>query len=98
MYSPQPLDFLSNQSGRDNGFKKLSLRKLEALACALLSVLLPFLDAWIACHQAGVFEGRTQVAIILEQRARNAVPDRSGLARGSAAGDIDHEVKLVRRF
>src|SRR5690242_2810517 len=76
----------------------LSLRKLEAFACALLSVLLSFLDAWIARHETSVFEGRPQVTIILDQRARDAVPDCASLARGSAAGDIDNQIKLVRRF
>src|ERR1044072_7592073 len=60
----------------------LSLRKLEAFACALLSVLLSFLDAWIARHETSVFEGRPQVTIILDQRARDAVPDCASLARG----------------
>src|SRR5690348_17607778 len=76
----------------------LALRKLEAFACALLSVLLSFLDAWIARHETGVFEGRSQVAIILDQRARDTVSDCAGLARRSAARDIDHQIKLVRRF
>src|SRR6476659_2609608 len=76
----------------------LALRKLEAFACTLLSVLLSFLDAWIARYETGVFEGRAQVSIILEQRAGDAVPNRTGLTCGAAAGDVDHQIKLARRF
>src|SRR5690349_13960049 len=77
---------------------QLSLRELEAFACALLSVFLSFLDAWIARYESGVFEGGPQVGIELEQRACNAVTDRAGLPRGTTAGDVDHQVKLVRRL
>src|SRR5688500_313474 len=76
----------------------LSFRKLEPFPSTLLSVLLAFLDARIARHQAGVFKGRTQVSIELKQRARDAVPDRSCLTRRSTAGDVDYEVKLAGRF
>jgi hypothetical protein len=68
----------------------LSLRKLEAFPSALLSVLLTLFNSWISRHQPGVFEGRTQVAIELNQGSRDAVTDRAGLARWTTASDVDY--------
>ena len=76
----------------------LSLGKLEAFPSTLLSVLLAFLDSGIAGHQTCMLESWTKIGIELEQRSRNAVSDRSRLARRTTAGDIDDEVKLVRGF
>src|SRR5688572_1914584 len=83
---------------RGSKFLLLPLRELEAFSSALLSVLLAFLDSGIAGDQTGVFERLPQVAIILEQRASDAVTNRSRLARRAAAGDVDDEVELVGRF
>src|SRR3954462_11578766 len=85
---------------RNSNFEivSLPLRKLETFPSALLSVLLAFLDSGIAGDQTGVFERLSQVAIILEQRASDAVTNRSCLARRAAARDVDDEVELVRRF
>src|SRR5258708_3597503 len=63
----------------------LSFRELESLARALLAVLLAFLDPRIARDQACVFQGRPQVAVVLNQSARNSVTNRTGLARWPAA-------------
>src|SRR5882762_3864917 len=73
----------------------LSLRELEALARALLTVLLAFLNARIAGHQARLLQGRPQVGVVQHQSPRNAVANRTGLARGAAARHIDQNVKLV---
>src|SRR5918911_1676275 len=75
----------------------LSLRELEALARALLSVLLALLDAGVARHEARLLERAPEVAVELHQRARDAVADGSGLTRGAAARDVDDDVELVRR-
>src|SRR6266404_5607378 len=77
---------------------KLSLRELEALARALLSVLLAFLDPRIARDQARMFQGRPQVAVVLNQSSRNSVTNRAGLACRSAAGNVDQHVELGRRL
>ena len=74
----------------------LSFRKLETLPRALLSVLLALFDPWIASHQTCMFEGWTKVGIKLEQRSRDAVPDRARLARRTTTSNIDDEVKFVR--
>src|ERR1051325_1371202 len=76
----------------------LSLRKLEPLSRALLSVLLAFLDTRIAGHQTCMLESWTKIGIELEQCSRDAMPDRSRLAGRTTAGDVDDEVKLVRGF
>ena len=81
MYSPWLYDLLSNQSSHGNGIDRLSLRKLETLSRALLSVLLALLDPRIASHKTCMFEGWTKVGIKLEQRSRDAVPDRARLAQ-----------------
>src|SRR5260370_35216148 len=76
----------------------LSLRELESFARALLAVLLAFLDPRIARDQACVFQGRPQVAVVLNQSARNSVTNRAGLTRRSAAGHIDEHIELGRRL
>src|SRR5712692_11879227 len=59
---------------------KLSLRELESLARALLSILLAFLDPRIARDQARMFQGRPQVAVVLNQGSGNSMTNRPGLA------------------
>src|ERR1051325_44704 len=73
----------------------LSLRELEALARALLPVLLAFLDARVACDEPRLLQGRTQVRVKFHQSARYAVADSSGLARRAASRDVDEDVELV---
>jgi len=45
-----------------------------------------------------MFEGWTKVSIELEQRSRDAVPDRASLARRTTTGNVDDEVKFVCGF
>src|SRR5207245_2337115 len=80
------------------GNARLSLRELEALARALLSVLLTFFDARIARHQSGPLQRGPQLVVVFNQRARNAVTNRACLSRGSAAGNIHYYVELARRL
>src|SRR4029453_19513821 len=49
----------------------LSLTELEALACSLLSVLLPLLDACVARQEAGLLEPLSQLDVVLDQCARD---------------------------
>src|SRR5712691_3422149 len=77
---------------------KLSLRELESLARALLSVLLAFLDPRIARDQSRVLQCRPQVAIVLNQSSCDSVANRAGLACRSAAGDVDEHDELVCRL
>ena len=76
----------------------LSLRKLETFPRALLPVLLALFDPRIASHQTRMFESWTKVGIELEQRSRDAVPDRARLSRRATAGHVDNEIKLACRF
>ena len=76
----------------------LPLGKLEAFPCALLSVLLAFLDSGIASDQASVFERRPQVGIEFEQGSSYAVTNGSGLSRWTTAAHVDYQIKLVRGF
>src|SRR5215510_10044281 len=43
-----------------------------------------------------MFKSRTKVCVIFHQRSRNAVPDRSCLARWTTTSHVDDEIKLVR--
>src|SRR6476619_6683140 len=76
----------------------LSLRELEALARALLSVLLALFDARVARHQTGLFQCGPQFVVVLNQRARDPMTNRPCLTRRTTAGDIDDDVKLGRGF
>src|SRR5216684_2639017 len=91
-------EFLNSKSAIRNSQFSSSLRELESLARALLSVLLAFLDPRIARDQSRVFQGRPQVAVVLNQSSRNSVTNRSGLARWSAAGNVDQHVELGCRL
>ena len=71
---------------------------MEALARALLSVLLALLDARIARNQARLFQGRPQIAVVFDQCSRDAVTNRAGLPLRAAARYVDHYVELIRRL
>src|ERR1044072_4497609 len=43
-----------------------------------------------------MFECWTKVCVVFHQRSRDAVPDRSRLARWTATRHVDDEIKLVR--
>src|SRR5262245_17472327 len=76
----------------------LSLRELESLTSALLSVFLTFLLARIACHEAGFFQGRAIIRIVFKQRAGDTVTHRTGLSGRPAAIDVDQNVELADGF
>src|SRR5437764_14551083 len=63
----------------------LALAELETGAGALLAVLLAFLLARIARQEPGRLEAVAQLAVELEQGARDAVPYRTGVTRDAAA-------------
>ncbi len=64
----------------DQGRSPLPLAELEALAGAGLSVLLAFLLAGVAGQEPGRLEALAQLAVELEQGARDAVADGARLA------------------
>src|SRR2546421_9405900 len=76
----------------------LAFRELEALARALLAVLLALLDARVACDEARLLQGGPEVGVKFHQRARDAVAHRAGLPGGAAARDVDEDVELRRRL
>src|SRR3954454_724259 len=76
----------------------LALAELETGAGALLAVLLAFLLARIARQDPGRLEAVAQLAVELEQSARDAVPDRAGLARATAARHRDVDVEPLHRL
>src|SRR6266545_2312177 len=80
------------------GSFSLSLAELEALARALLTVLLAFLDARIARQEARLLEPLPQLEVVFHERARDAEPQRAGLARDAAAGDRREHVELIGGF
>ena len=86
---------LGRPGGRPCG---LPLAELEALARALLSVLLPLFDSRIARYQARLLQRRPQIAVVFNQRARDAMTNGACLSRRSAARHINEDVELVRSF
>src|SRR5437764_4810716 len=75
----------------------LAFRELEALARALLSVLLALFGARVARDESRVLERGAQIRVELHERARDAVAHGTGLACGAAARDVDDDVKLACR-
>jgi hypothetical protein len=76
--------------------KELSLRELEALARALLTVLLALFDARIAGHQTGVLERGAKIVVVFEQRARNAMTHGARLSGRSSARYVNDDVEFAR--
>src|SRR6476659_9726699 len=75
---------------------RLSLRVLRRLAGPLEPVLLALLHPRIAGQQPGLAKRQSmRIRIDLEQGARDAVADRAGLTRDSAAFDLDHRVEAA---
>src|SRR5262249_34827669 len=77
---------------------KLAFAELEALARALLSVLLALLDPRIARQEAFFLQLRPELHVVLHERARDAEAQRAGLAGDPAAGDRREDVELLARF
>src|SRR5581483_2222082 len=75
-----------------------TLRVLEPLASARLTVLLALLLARIACEEAGALEHRALFRVETREGARDAVTHRFGLGVLSAAVHRGNDVELVGRF
>src|SRR6186997_3079207 len=73
----------------------LPLAELEALARALLTVLLAFLDARVARQEAFFLQPRAQLEVVADQRPGDAEAQRAGLAGDAAAGDGRQHVELI---
>lgn len=79
-------------------FPRLALGELEALAGALLAVLLAFVRARIARKETKFLQLRTKFAIELQQRTRNTQPGGFCLTRKATAVGKDEDIKLVGRL
>src|ERR1043166_945036 len=76
----------------------LTFAELEALARALLPVLLAFLDARVARQEAFLLQLRPQLDVVLDERPRDPEAERARLTSDAAAGDGREHVELIRRF
>jgi hypothetical protein len=85
----------NRQSTIGNG---LSLRKLEPFPGALLTVFLSFLDARVARDQPRMFQGWTQIRIVLKKRSGYAVTNRARLSRWTTARHVNDQIKLISRL
>src|SRR2546430_14411322 len=78
-----------------------TLRVLLAPPRLVKADLLSLHLARVARHQAGRAEHRLQRGIVLDERARNAMPHRAGLAALAAAIHVDEDVEAreaLRQF
>src|SRR6267154_4350176 len=76
--------------------KKLTLRELEALARALLSVLLAFLHSRIARQKSVLAQRRPRLRIEPRNRSRQSHAHRASLSAHAAAMRRHYHVHLVR--
>src|SRR5437867_9023086 len=74
------------------GVAPLALGILEPLACPGLAVLLALLRAGVTGQKPLGLQTLAEFGIVVEQRPRDAEPDRSGLARDAAAFDVHEDV------
>src|SRR5262249_29967654 len=76
----------------------LAFAELEALARALLSVLLPLLDARVARQEPFLLQLRPQLDVVFDGGAGDAEPQRAGLAGDAATGDGREHVEFIGCF
>src|SRR5262249_1707994 len=72
-------------AGARSPLKELALRELRRLARLVQAGLLALADASVAREEARTLQRHAQPRIGLDQRARDPVPDRTGLAARAAA-------------
>src|SRR3954453_6620554 len=82
--------------GRKKNRSELTLGELEALAGALLPVLLSFFCACIACQQSERFQLSTQFRVEFNQGASDSHPGCSSLTANPAAIGEDQNVETIR--
>src|SRR5579864_4105350 len=81
--------------------KRLTLRELLPAACLVEADLLTFDFTCITRHEASVRQSRLQRCVVVHQRAGDAVANRTGLTRFTAARDVHLDVErysVVREF
>src|SRR5258708_30650506 len=76
--------------------KTLPLAELEALACALLTVLLALFGARITRHHAFSLELGAQLSVKQHESARNTKANRIGLPRHSTPAHICQDIQPRR--
>src|SRR3954447_26130126 len=84
--------------GRKKNRSELTLGELEALAGALLPVLLSFFRTCIARQQSEGFQLTTQFRVEFDQGASNTHAGCSGLTTDTSAIGENHNVETVRHF
>src|ERR1043165_8278554 len=77
---------------------RLPFAELEALARALLPVLLALLDARVARQEAFLLQLRPELGVVRDERAGDAEAQRARLAGGAAAGNGREHVEFIGRF
>src|SRR5512139_89698 len=76
----------------------LPLAELEALPRSGQPVLLALLAARVARQEPFLLQARPQLAVVLDERARDPQPYGAGLPRHAASGDRRIDVELVCRL
>src|SRR5260370_41673974 len=74
--------------------KTLPLAELEALACALLSVLLTLFGSRITRHHAFGLQLRAEFSIEQHESTRNTQANRIGLPANSTAAHVGQDVDM----
>src|SRR5258708_34180597 len=87
--------FIAIAANRCSLLRLLAFAELEAFARASHPVLLAFLGARVARQESFRLERLARLEVVFDQRARDAEPDRAGLARDTAAGVGRQHVELV---
>lgn len=85
----------SKRTAFENCKYGLTFRELETGASGALTIFFTFFGARITRQETGMFEGRTEVGIVIDERASNAVKDGASLSGFTAAADVDDDVEIV---
>src|SRR5215472_18846295 len=90
---PKAINQTLTETRHASSLRSLPFAELEALACALLSILLAFFGAGIAREEAFYLQFLAQLGVELQQRTGNPHLERAGLAVHAAARDIGVDIK-----
>ena len=72
----------------------LTFRELETSASSALAIFFTFFGARITRQEAGMFERRTEVRVVVDECASDAVEHGASLTRFATAANVDDDVEV----
>ena len=74
--------------------KRLTFEELESCASTAETVFFTFFGTGVTGQEASMFEGRTELGIIVDERTGDTLKDSTSLTGLAAAANIDDDIKV----